>query len=151
MSYRSRRRIRITSKSPVFDVFPLLAIPLIYYNFVVFATSAAVGGQPDDWLVSPIFTITLFSGAIWYLTHADVLLSAAMVLLFVEVVKSTRTDTLSLVNHAVATLTLVVYLVEFISLPYFTTSAFFMLTLMQLVDLIAGFTITAVAARRDYG
>jgi hypothetical protein len=54
---------------------------------------------------------------------------------------------LSLVNHGIAVMTLLVFSVEFMSIPGFTNSTFFLLALMQLVDVIAGYTITIVASR----
>jgi hypothetical protein len=39
----------------------------------------------------------------------------------------------------------------FITTASFTNSAFFMLITMMLIDVIAGFAITIVAARRDFG
>ena len=54
---------------------------------------------------------------------------------------------LSLVNHGIAVMTLLVFAVEFMSIPGFTTSTFFLLGMMQLIDVIAGYTITIVASR----
>ncbi len=46
-------------------------------------------------------------------------------------------------------LTFCVALVEFIVLKGFSTSAFFLLTAMCLFDVVAGYTISIVSARRD--
>lgn len=43
----------------------------------------------------------------------------------------------------------IVCLVEFLLLPAFATSTFFLLALMVLLDVLAGFIVTIVAARRD--
>ena len=48
-------------------------------------------------------------------------------------------------------LVFVVALIEFIVLPGFATSAFFLITMMALVDVMAGFTVSIVTARRDIG
>jgi hypothetical protein len=40
-------------------------------------------------------------------------------------------------------------LVEFLLFPAFATSTFFLVTLMVLLDVLAGFIVTIVAARRD--
>jgi hypothetical protein len=120
---------------------------MIYYNIMVFAV---VGMDPvavNAWLASPAFQVTMFSGAVWSMTQADVILAAAMGLLFVEILKSVGSPMLSLVNHGIAVMTLLVYVVEFISFPGFTSSVFFLLALMQLIDVIAGYTITIVATR----
>jgi len=141
------RRVRLSSSSPFFDVFPLLALPLLYYNIAVFVGYGADPVQVAAWLDSAAFELTMFSGAVWSMTQADVILGAGMGLLFIEILKSVGSPMLSLVNHGIAVLTLLVYVVEFMSFPGFTTSAFFLLALMQLIDVIAGYTITIVATR----
>jgi hypothetical protein len=147
MARYRERRVRLSSSSPTFDVFPLLALPMIYYNFMVFAVVGLDPVAVNAWLASPAFQLTMFSGAVWSMTQADVILAAAMGLLFVEILKSVGSPMLSLVNHGIAVLTLLVYVVEFISFPGFTSSVFFLLALMQLIDVIAGYTITIVATR----
>jgi len=151
MSRRFRRRIRISTGSVFFDVMPLLAIPMIYYNIVVFSGFAGAGDQVAAWMIAPALSVHMFSGAVLNLSVSDLMLFASMPLLFFEIVKSARTDALSVVNHIISTLTLVVAVVEFVAVPGFSTAVYCLMTLMQLVDVIAGFTVTIVAARRDVG
>jgi len=76
-------------------------------------------------------------------------LSIAM--LFMEILKSTSTVTVTSLNHA---LSMVVFIVCFMLLllhPNFATSFFFILTVMALLDVLAGVVVTIVAARRDFG
>lgn len=141
------RRVRLNSSSPLFDVFPLLALPMLYYNIAVFAGYGADPLQVNQWLSSPAFSLTLFSGTVWSMTQSDVIVAAAMGLLFIEILKSIGSPMLSLVNHGIAVMTLLVYVVEFMSVPGFTTSTFFLLAMMQLIDVLAGYTITIVATR----
>jgi uncharacterized membrane protein len=101
----------------------------------------------NAWLASSAFDITMFSGAVWSMTQADVIIAAGMGLLFIEVLKSIGSPMLSLVNHGIAVMTLLLYVVQFISFPAFTNSTFFLLALMQLIDVIAGYTITIVSTR----
>lgn len=147
MARYRERRIRLKSSSPAFDVFPLLALPMLYYNIAVFAGMGADPAQVNEWLAGSAFQLTMFSGAVWSMTQADVILAAGMGLLFIEILKSVGSPMLSLVNHGIAVMTLLIYVVEFISFPGFTTSVFFLLALMQLIDVIAGYTITIVATR----
>jgi hypothetical protein len=72
-------------------------------------------------------------------------------LLFIEILKATKIDSSSMVNNALSMLIFVVALVLFIVKADFGTSTFFIITAMTLVDGVAGFTITAVTARRDIG
>ena len=133
------------------DIFPLLAIPLLIYNFFVLTQIAGSGDSVQAWLAGAVFTIHSFSGDAWDVSTGDILILFGVLLLFVEVVKSTRTDALSIINHGLAALVFVVYLIEFLTMHGFTTSVFCILMAMQLVDVVAGYTVTAVSARRDIG
>lgn len=132
------------------NIIPLLVFPLILYNFIVF-TGIASAGQVEAWLSSPIFTVGMFSGDAWHVSFADVFMGLSLLLLFVEIVKATRTDAMSIINHGLSMLLSVVCIIQFITVAGFSNSVFFMLTLMTIVDVIAGFTVTIVAAKRDFG
>jgi hypothetical protein len=147
MSRYSQRRIHLKSSSPAFDVFPLLGLPLIYMNIAVFFVFGIDPVKVNAWLSGHAFTLTMFSGTQWSMTQSDIILAAALGLLFIEILKSIGSPMLSLVNHGIAVMTLLVFSVEFMSIPGFTNSTFFLLALMQLVDVIAGYTITIVASR----
>ncbi len=100
---------------------------------------------------SPIFTVGMFSGDAWGVSFADVFMGLSLLLLFVEIVKSTRTDAMSIINHGLSMLLSVVCIIQFITMLGFSNSVFFMLMLMTILDVIAGFTVTIVAAKRDFG
>ncbi len=89
------------------------------------------------------------SGAGWAVSLADLLLAASLVVLFVELLKSANSKRLAIVNHSLSMVLFIVCLVEFLLLPAFATSTFFLLALMVLLDVLAGFIVTIVAARRD--
>lgn len=121
---------------------PLMAIVIIIYNVIVYLTGLSMESQ--------ITSITLISGAIWTISVGDVIVFTALVLLFLELVNATKTGASTIVNHALSMLVLLIALVEFIVLPQFGTSTFFALVLLALFDVIAGFTVTITAARRDF-
>ena len=73
----------------------------------------------------------------------------SLVMLFAEIVKATRTGRGEIMNHAFSTITFIAALVEFLLLKGFATGAFFLLTAMCLFDVVAGYTISIVSARRD--
>ena len=54
-------------------------------------------------------------------------------------------------NHAVSMILFIVCLVEFLLHPNFATSAFFIVMVMTLLDVLAGVVVTIVSARRDFG
>jgi hypothetical protein len=73
----------------------------------------------------------------------------ALGLLFIEIVRAARSSQRAILNHAFSMLTFCAALVEFIVLKGFSTSAFFLITMMCLFDVVAGYTISIVAAKRD--
>ena len=133
----------------VLNIVPLLVFPLVLYNFVVLTGLA--GSQPDAWMMQTIFSVNMFSGDAWGVSFSDVFMGLSLLLLFVEVVKATRTDAMSIVNHGLSMLLCVVCVIQFIALQGFSNSVFFLLTMMSVLDVVAGFTITIVAAKRDVG
>ncbi|MGK7916719.1 MAG: hypothetical protein AB4038_14440 [Prochloraceae cyanobacterium] len=93
--------------------------------------------------------IDLVSGARWELTGGDLLLLFGLLVLYFEILKATRTNVASVINHTLSTLVFVVFAIEFVTVTIAGNSIFFLLGLMSLIDAIAGFSITIVAARRD--
>jgi hypothetical protein len=78
-----------------------------------------------------------------------VLLLIGLVMLFVELLKSTSTGTSAIFNHALSMLVFIVCLIEFLLHPAFATSTFFLIMIMSLLDVLAGVIVTIVSARRD--
>ena len=85
----------------------------------------------------------------WPVSLGDLLLAASLVVLFIELLKSTTSRSAAIINHSLSMVLFIGCLVEFLLLPAFATSTFFLLTLMVLLDVLAGFIVTIVAARRD--
>lgn len=121
---------------------PLLALPVLVYNLVAVAGGAAG-------LSVNLFTVRMASGADWPVNAGDLLLAGSLVVLFVELLKSTNSRRAAIVNHGLSMLLFVVCLVELLLAPAFATSVFFLITLMVLLDVLAGFIVTILAARRD--
>jgi len=49
-----------------------------------------------------------------------------------------------------AMIVFVLYLIWFLVVPAAATSLFFLITIISLIDVVAGFSVTIRAARRDY-
>jgi hypothetical protein len=103
----------------------------------------------QDQLAQPLFSVRMASSATWSVGLGDVLLMAGLVLLFVELLKSTSSQRVAIVNHALSMVLFIVCLVEFLLFGAFATSTFFLITLMVLLDVLAGFIVTIVASRRE--
>jgi hypothetical protein len=120
---------------------PLLAAVLIIYNLIAFITPAT--------LTSTVIDTGLVSGAQWIFSVNDLLLFLAIILLYIEIIKSTQTSTSSIVDHVLSMLVFIVFLMEFILVPQVGNSTFFLIMVISFIDVIAGFTITISTARRD--
>lgn len=127
--------------------FPMILLAVIAYNTLVFGGGAA--GMTVDAMLAQAVSLKLVSGDLWKITVGDGFIAAALVLLFMEVVKATRTSTREILNHALSLLTFIGAMAEFLVVKGFGTSPFFFITAMCLFDVIAGYTISILAARRD--
>ena len=122
---------------------PVLAIIVVIYNILVFFFEGALNAI--------LWNVTLISGAKWAFSVSDLLLSLSVIFLFLEIAKSTRTSSATVVDHTLSLLLFTICLVEFIVVPQVGNSVFLLITLICLLDVIAGFTITISTARRDIG
>ena len=134
-------------RSPRMWIPPLLILPLLAYNLLVFFFFGSIDG---GWATT-VLTVPMVSGAAWTLSLSDTFLVVTLVLLFIEVLKSTRTDAGSMFEHMASTVVFVAFLVEFLVVPAASTSLFFMCTVMSFIDVVAGFSVSMRAARRDFG
>lgn len=134
----------------MFAAFPLLALPVLLYNLLVLTIAGGyASADAQARMAGQLFTIHTASRAVWSISISDLLLAAALVVLFVELLKSTTSRQVAIINHSLSMVLFIVCLVEFLLFPAFATSAFFLLTLMVLLDVLAGFIVTIVAARRE--
>lgn len=134
----------------MFAAFPLLALPVIVYNLLVLTLAGGVratSAQQD--LGAQMFSVQMASGAPWAVSLGDLILAGALVVLFVELLKSTTSQRVAIINHTLSMILFIVCLVEFLLFPAFATSTFFLLILMVLLDFLAGFIVTVISARRD--
>ncbi|MEL6201260.1 MAG: hypothetical protein AAFR39_02760 [Pseudomonadota bacterium] len=122
---------------------PLMILPFIGYNLVLLT-----GGFAADW-GAPLMSFTMLSGGQWEMTLGDIILVAALLCLFVEILKSTRTSNASVIDHLLSTLVFVAYLVEFLVVKGAATSVFFICMIMALIDVMAGFSVSIRSAGRD--
>jgi hypothetical protein len=120
---------------------PLLAFVVLAYNVFAFTMSSSIAE-------AGIF-FTLFSGASWAISVGDLLLIFGLVMLYIEVLKSTRTSRTAAFDHSLSMVVLVVCILEFVIVPRCGTSTFFLIMLMAAFDVLAGFQISISSARRD--
>ena len=134
-----------------FTLFPLMIIPVVIYNIL------ALGGATLSTMESmrlrldaDVFEVPMTSGVIWHITPGHGLIACALLMLFFELIKSTGIGRAAVMNHAFSLILFIVCLIEFLLLPAFATSVFFLIMIMSLLDVMAGFMVTIAAARRDF-
>jgi len=128
----------------------LLSIPLnmfllFAYNVLVFSST------PENWLPDEVvmsFTIPS-SQATLHFTWNIIFVIAGICILYLEILKATRTSYLAVIDHLLSLMVFVVFLVELIVLRDMGSATFLILTLLALIDVIAGFTVSLSTARRD--
>ncbi len=125
---------------------PLLIVPFIIFNL---GLAGMLGGGPAGPWEQVLFTIPMMSGGDWSMTLGDLTILIALILLFVEIMKSTRTSNASVVDHLLSTFVFVAYLVEFLLVRGAAHSVFFILLVIALVDLVARFSVSIRSAGRD--
>src|ERR1700709_2705306 len=94
--------------------FPLLLIPLAVCNIIVFL-------MPGVSFVTPLFTLTLVSG----------------------VIKGARPGSKYFMDHLLSLVVFAGAAAEFVMLPQFGTSTYFLLTMLALVDFLSGIALRA--------
>ncbi len=134
----------------MFAAFPLLALPVLVYNLVAITLMGGFASTvATQRFTEPLFTISMTSGSPWPISLGDLLLAFSLVVLFIELLKSTTSRRIAIINHSLSMILFILCLVEFLLAPAFATSIFFLMTLMVLLDVLAGFIVTIIAARRD--
>ncbi|MBW8733311.1 MAG: hypothetical protein JF571_03200 [Asticcacaulis sp.] len=132
--------------------FPLLAIPVVIYNGLIAATGSI--GAASDAAQTQLGRVLMHvpmptTGAQWMVTAGDIVVLIGLLTLFFEVISSSRSGNDILLKHVLSTFLFILCLVEFLLFRPFATSTFFLLLSMTLMETIAGFIITTVAARKD--
>ncbi|MBI2424253.1 MAG: hypothetical protein HYV27_15585 [Candidatus Hydrogenedentes bacterium] len=123
--------------------FPLFALALIAYNAIMI-TGDAFRTNPD------VISIPLMANDdVMPLKLGDIFVMLGVILLYFEILKATRASRSTIVDHALSMLVFVAFLIEYIVVAGAGTATFMILTLMALLEVIAGFTITISTSRRD--
>lgn len=122
--------------------FPLLLVTFAIYNIIAFL-------MPGVSWTSALSSVQMMSGADWTMSAGDMLVVLAIVLLFGELMKSTRIGVRSVVDHGLSLILFLAMLVEFILVKQAGTSTFFLLLVISFVDVLGGFAVTLRSAQRD--
>ena len=118
---------------------PLLIVPFALYNIFVFIIPGV------SW-TTPFATVPLRSGAQWPITPGDCLITLAILILLVELVKLTRLGLRSWVDHILSFALFAGMAAEFVMVQAAATPTFFLLVVIGFVDFVGGL-VSALAAR----
>jgi hypothetical protein len=120
---------------------PLMLIPFVLYNMIAFLLDADFHQN--------VFSVPLLSGKSMDISSGDLLVLFAVLLLYAEILKSTRFSTKAIVDHMLSIVLFIGMLIEFITVQKAATSTFLILTALSFVDVVGGFTVTIRTAQRD--
>ncbi len=121
--------------------FPFMLVAVVAYGIAV----AAMGAP----LAREVVAFGLPSGERFALTTSELLLAISTIVLFFEIMNATSAKSSSILNHGLSMLVFIACFVIFLLIPGFGTGTFLIITLMALVDVVAGYSISILTARRD--
>ena len=122
--------------------FPLLLIPFAIYNIIAFL-------MPGVSWTGAVMTVHQVSGADWSMSAGDMLVTLGILVLFGEVMKSTRIGIRTVVDHGLSLILFLGMLVEFLLVKQCATATFFLLLVISFIDVLGGFAVTLRSAQRD--
>jgi hypothetical protein len=122
--------------------FPLLLVSFAIYNIIAFL-------MPGVSWTGTLTTVHVVSGGDWTMSAGDMLIALSILLLFGEMMKSTRIGMRSVVDHGLSLLLFLAMIVEFLLVPQAATGTFFLLLVIGLVDVMGGFAVTLRTSQRD--
>ncbi len=130
-------------------VTPLMMAPVMIYNLLALTLPGGLRSPAAHAsLTRPLLRLATAGGGVWPVSAGDLLLAAALAFLFMELVKSTASRRMAMINYALSLLLFAVCLAEMLLAPACATSTFFLISLMVLLDVLAGFTARVGANQR---
>jgi hypothetical protein len=122
--------------------FPLFAILLVAYNILMFT-----GATETNPVMAHMPLVVRPDGM--DIRLSDFMIGLGMILFLFEMLKATRYSRSTIIDHMLSMVVFVIFLIELLVVPGAGTAMFLLLTLMSLLDVVAGFTVTISTARRD--
>ncbi len=124
---------------------PLNMIVLLAYNVIIFMST------PQTYLPDAVVAqfVIPSSGATLTITWNILFVLVGIAVLYIEILKSTRASMQAVLDHVLSLCVFVVYLIELLVMREMGSATFLILTLLSLIDVIAGFTVSLSTAQRD--
>jgi len=121
--------------------FPLLLVPFAIYNIIAFL-------MPGLAWTAPLTTLHMMSGGDWSMSAGDMLVVLAVLMLFGEMMKSTRIGMRTVVDHGLSLLLFLAIMAEFLLVKQAATATFFLLLIISFIDVLGGFAVSLRSAQR---
>ncbi len=126
-------------------LFPLLSVPVILYNVVALGGGVFSRAAEDvvAGLARTLTTVPMASGTVWVVSSGDVILLIALLMVFLELLKAARNTREDALSHILSLGLFVLCLIEFLLIPAFASTLFFAITMMTLMNVLAGYMMTS--------
>lgn len=135
----------------MFNAVPLLILPVGLYNlWALFQIMAGKAAMATQTLGAQLMAVPMPMNNSWSISFGDLLILIALFCLFFELIRATSTGKIAIINHSLSMIVFILCLVEFLLIPGYSTSVFFLITMMCLLDVLAGFIVTIITARKDF-
>ncbi len=122
--------------------FPFMAFAVILYFVLVSLFKLPLNQD--------LMSIPMPSGVRLVLTVSDILIILATIFSFVELIGSTSASATAILNHGLQLIVFLAALLLLLLLPTFATGCFLVITMMTLINTVAGYSISILRARRDF-
>lgn len=126
------------------QIFPLLLLPVLLYTMIALPAGANVA----EAMASQAFAMPLASSALWIVTWGHVIIIFSVLVLFVEILKSTTPSSAQMIDNGLAVALFILALVLWLLVGPFGTTEFFIIMLMCLLDFLAGSVIMTRVSQR---
>lgn len=125
----------------------LRLIPFMIVAVALYVATVVIAGMP---LATQLVGFGLPSGARMTVTLADGIILVGCATLFVELMTATSPRATSLINHGLSLGVFIGCGLAFLLVAGCGTGTFLVLTFLTLVDVVAGYSIGIMTARRDF-
>lgn len=126
------------------QVIPTLILPALLYALVALPAGDNVSGA----LASQAFAMPLASSALWVVTWGHFIIMVSVIVLFLEVLKSTWPSPAQMVDNGLSVAVFILMFVLWLLVRPFGTAEFFIIVLMCLLDFLAGSVIMTRVSQR---
>ena len=128
-----------------FRYIPLMGVVFLIYNLVAWSHPDPV----NAFWPRILLLLSLPSGASLGISYSMAFISLAMLMLFLELVKSTTASNVVMIEQLFSTLVFIAFLIQFLISPRVAEPTFFALLVISLVEMLAGYIILLKVSRKD--